>query len=162
MKTSTPDLVLLMRHVKSSWAEDGLADHDRPLNKRGLRDAPRMARLLRDENLIPRQIISSTAVRAIDTAKIVATELELEDPVTESRLYHADVATWHLVFSTLGGTGPILLVGHNPGLEELLLSLTGLTVRMPTAAIAVLQPPSTGLSAKEGWLLKAVWRPKEL
>ena len=64
--------LLLLRHAKSSWNEQDLPDHDRPLNKRSQKDAPRMGKLLKDEDLIPDLIISSTAVRAKKTAGLVA------------------------------------------------------------------------------------------
>ena len=64
--------LLILRHAKSDWETPDVADHDRPLNGRGKRDAPRMGRLLRDENLVPDLIISSTAKRARKTAKLVA------------------------------------------------------------------------------------------
>ena len=64
--------LLILRHAKSSWKEQDLPDHDRPLNKRGKNDAPRMGKLLKDEDLIPDLIMSSTAVRAKKTAELVA------------------------------------------------------------------------------------------
>jgi phosphohistidine phosphatase len=64
--------ILILRHAKSSRKDPDLTDHDRPLNKRGKRDAPRMGRLLRKENLVPDIIISSTAMRARATAQAVA------------------------------------------------------------------------------------------
>jgi phosphohistidine phosphatase len=64
--------VLLLRHAKSCWKHSELADHDRPLNKRGKRDAPLMGRLLKKEDLVPEIITNSTAIRAHATAKAVA------------------------------------------------------------------------------------------
>jgi phosphohistidine phosphatase len=64
--------VLILRHAKSSWKHPELADHDRPLNRRGKRDAPLMGRLLKKEDLVPEIIISSTATRARSTAEAVA------------------------------------------------------------------------------------------
>jgi phosphohistidine phosphatase len=64
--------ILTLRHAKSSWKHPELNDHDRPLNKRGKRDAPLMGELLKNELLIPEFIISSDAKRAHSTAKIVA------------------------------------------------------------------------------------------
>jgi phosphohistidine phosphatase len=55
--------LLIMRHAKSSWKDPDLSDHDRPLNKRGKHDAPRMGKLLKDEDLVPALIISSTAAK---------------------------------------------------------------------------------------------------
>ena len=59
--------LLILRHAKSSWKQPELTDHDRPLNKRGCRDAPRIGRLLREQQLVPDRIISSTAERARQT-----------------------------------------------------------------------------------------------
>lgn len=64
--------LLILRHGKSSWKLPELADHDRPLNKRGKRDAPKIGNLLKEKDLVPDLIISSNAVRAEKTAKIVA------------------------------------------------------------------------------------------
>jgi phosphohistidine phosphatase len=64
--------VLILRHAKSSWKHPELADHDRPLNRRGKRDTPLMGRLLKKEDLVPEIIISSTATRARSTAEAVA------------------------------------------------------------------------------------------
>ena len=64
--------LLILRHAKSSWKEARLTDHDRPLNKRGHRDAPKMGRLLRDKELVPQMIISSTAKRTRKTVKLVS------------------------------------------------------------------------------------------
>ena len=69
--------VLILRHAKSSWKDPDLTDHDRPLNKRGKGDAPRMGRLLKSEHLVPDTIISSTAIRAQATAEAVAKALWL-------------------------------------------------------------------------------------
>ncbi|MGB7955227.1 MAG: histidine phosphatase family protein [Candidatus Nitrosopolaris sp.] len=64
--------VLVLRHAKSSWKHPDLTDHERPLNKRGKRDAPSMGRLLKKAHLVPGIIISSTAIRARATAEAVA------------------------------------------------------------------------------------------
>ena len=64
--------LLILRHAKSSWKFPDLSDHDRPLNRRGKQDAPRMGRLLKEKGLVPDLVISSTATRAKDTATAVA------------------------------------------------------------------------------------------
>ncbi|MBK6712098.1 MAG: histidine phosphatase family protein [Chloroflexi bacterium] len=69
--------LLVLRHAKSSWSNDFLSDHQRPLNDRGKQDAPRMGRLLRDEELTPDLIITSSAERALSTAELVALKLRL-------------------------------------------------------------------------------------
>ena len=82
--------LLILRHAKSSWKDASLADHDRPLNKRGKRDAPRMGRLLQEQDLVPDRIISSTAKRARNTAKAVAKACNCKDKVElTSEFYHA-------------------------------------------------------------------------
>jgi len=81
--------LLILRHAKSSWKNPGLADHNRPLNKRGKRDAPRVGRLLRDKNLTPDLILSSTAKRALDTAEAAA-----ESSGYEGEINHGPSCTW--------------------------------------------------------------------
>src|SRR5688500_2653227 len=82
--------LLILRHAKSSWDDASLDDHERPLNARGRRDAPRMGDLLRDELLVPDLIITSDAVRAHTTALAVAEAAGYIGPiVVEPRLYHA-------------------------------------------------------------------------
>ena len=80
--------ILLLRHAKSSWKDAGLSDHARPLNKRGLRDAPRMGRLIAEQRLKPELILSSSAVRAMRTAQAVADAINDATPlVEEDELY---------------------------------------------------------------------------
>jgi phosphohistidine phosphatase len=74
--------LLILRHGKSSWKLPELADHDRPLNKRGKRDAPKIGNLLKEKDLVPELIISSNAVRADKTAKIVAKASKYKGKVT--------------------------------------------------------------------------------
>jgi phosphohistidine phosphatase len=160
--------LLLMRHAKSSWKEPELADHERPLNKRGKLNAPRMGRLLREQELTPDLIVSSTARRARQTADAVADlsgyqgELRLED-----ELYAAPAETCLEVLQALPDDAPdcVMLVGHNPGLEELLELLTGDMPALPTGAIAQVALPIErwrDLTADvEGRLLN-LWSPKEL
>jgi phosphohistidine phosphatase len=75
--------LLILRHAKSSWKFPDLADHDRPLNKRGKRDAPKIGNLLKEKDLVPDLIISSTAVRAKRTAKMVAKASKYKGNVTQ-------------------------------------------------------------------------------
>ena len=77
--------ILLLRHAKSSRKDPDLTDHDRPLNKRGKRDAPRMGRLLKKEHLVPDIIISSTAIRARSTAEAVAKASGYKGDITFNR-----------------------------------------------------------------------------
>ncbi|MBT8423266.1 MAG: histidine phosphatase family protein [Gammaproteobacteria bacterium] len=112
----------LLRHAKSSWDDAGLSDFDRPLNKRGLRDAPRMGALLRERDVAPQRIISSTAVRARCTAELAARELGIDesDIRLTDELYHAGAGTMLDVLTELGDDKDcVILVGHNPGITSL-------------------------------------------
>jgi phosphohistidine phosphatase len=159
--------LLILRHAKSSWKNAGLADHDRPLNKRGQRDAPRMGRLLRGEGLIPDLILSSTAKRALDTAEAAAETSGFEGEI-ESRpdFYMAGSEAYLRALRGLSDDyGCVLVIGHNPGLEELVETLTREAETMPSAALAQVELPigrwrDLG-NGTEGKLVN-VWRPKEL
>ena len=130
--------LLLLRHAKSSWGDPALADFDRPLNKRGLHAAPLVGRHMRHRKVRPDLILCSPAERARRTAALVAEAAGLEAPLRyDERIYEATAADLSSVISGAGeGTRELLLVGHNPGLEELLELLTGESRRMPTAALA--------------------------
>ncbi len=110
--------IILMRHAKSSWKETDLADHERPLNKRGEKDAPRMGKLLRDHNLVPQVILSSTAVRCSQTAEAVADKIDYKNEVIYSpTLYLAEPQTYLDALQGLSDdVDCVLVVGHNPGL----------------------------------------------
>lgn len=136
--------LLLMRHAKSSWDQPELPDHERPLNKRGLRDAPRMGKLLLKNKLTPELILSSSAKRARDTASHVAQacqydgEPELLDVLYETSAWNY-IKTLHVLPNAYER---VLIVGHNPVLEALLLTLASTYRQMPTAAIAHLELPT--------------------
>ncbi len=140
-----------------------MPDQERPLKKRGRRDAPRMAEFLQSQDLAPERIIASPAVRARQTAQAVAEALGLPEPELEPRLYEADLETWRQVLAELPRGPRILIVGHNPGLEEVLGAITDGRVKLPTAAIACLKlRPDALFVALDSLELQHVWRPKEL
>jgi phosphohistidine phosphatase len=132
MKTLT-----LFRHAKSSWAEPGLADHDRPLNDRGEHDAPLMAKRLVDAGIRPSLILSSTATRAWTTAKIVAREIgyPAEFLQRDPALYLASrKALLDVISRQENGFNNIVLIGHNPGLTDLAeLLVPCVTDNLPTS-----------------------------
>src|SRR5688572_5475639 len=112
--------LLVLRHAKSSWKETALDDHERPLNKRGRRDGPRMGKLIREHGLTPDVIISSDAVRARLTAEAVAAAAGYSREIRlEEALYAASPADILAVLRTATTTtaGTVMIVGHNPGLE---------------------------------------------
>jgi len=159
--------LLVLRHAKSSWGDPALADHDRPLNKRGKKDAPRIGALLRREDLTPELIISSTARRARTTAEIVVEHSGCEGQLRLERdLYAAGPEAYLQVLAELPDEYQrVMLVGHNPGLEELLEMLTGDYERLPTAALAQVRLPIKrwrDLAEEASGELVNLWRPKEL
>jgi phosphohistidine phosphatase len=160
-------LLSILRHAKSSWKDSSLEDHDRPLNKRGARDAPRIGELIREQDLVPDTILSSTARRARDTALAVATAAGFPDEVRFTRsLYEASPDTCLEVLRDLPDTtGHAMIVAHNPTLEELVALLVGETHLMPTAALAVVELPIErwrDLDPLPRGSLRALWRPREL
>ena len=114
--------LIIVRHAKSSWKDSGLDDRERPLNKRGERDAPEMgARLARRKDR-PDLIMSSPAVRALTTARIIAGRLgyPCNDIVVRDRLYGAGVVELlDVIRNADESVGTLMLFGHNPGLTEL-------------------------------------------
>jgi len=128
--------LLLARHAKSDWETAGLRDHDRPLNARGRRDAPVMARRLRDDGVGLQRIVSSSAIRARSTADEYAAAFELA-VVEETALYAASARTILAVASALPDAVEVaMLVGHNPGMADAVAELTGSFAEFPTCAIA--------------------------
>lgn len=129
----------LLRHAKSSWSDERLPDVERPLNARGNRDAPLMGARLKARGEFPSLILSSHAVRAKATARLVAEALgSLERIRLERTLYHADpAALLHIASGLDDGLEHVVLVAHNPGLTDFanrLLPDLGLA-NLPTAGI---------------------------
>ena len=163
--------LLVLRHAKSSWDDSALHDHERPLNGRGEKDAPRMGQLARDEGLTPDLILSSDAVRARLTAAAMA-EVIGGQILLDERLYLASAAeiiaalqsvVQRTVFQDSAAT--VMIVGHNPGLEELVAQLTGEWESLPTAALAQISLPIarwSDLDTDTRGTLVGLWRPKEL
>jgi phosphohistidine phosphatase len=139
---------MLLRHAKSDWPD--LPDRDRPLAKRGKRDAPVVGRWLHDQGYLPEIVICSAAVRTRETWDLVAPELGGSPSVTfEPRAYAASALTLlYLVRELPAGCHAALLIGHNPGVSELASTLIEANgddapgspgLRFPTAAVAVLE-----------------------
>ncbi|QAY72908.1 histidine phosphatase family protein [Agromyces protaetiae] len=132
--------LFLVRHAKSDWGDPALADHARPLNARGLRDAPAMGRRLVDRGVVPGLILSSTALRARTTAEAFAAAFELEpgaSVVLDPTLYAT--TTSHLLETVQGIDDAVetaMLVGHNPEFSGFVARLTGEHVELVTCAVA--------------------------
>ena len=133
--------LLLLRHAKSSWDDSSVPDFDRPLADRGKRDAPRIGKALGRRGLLPDLIISSPATRAKETIEAVIKAAKLNiDPRFDESIYGASSAELMKVITGLPGESSCaMLVGHNPGFEDLLARLTGSHERMPTAALACVE-----------------------
>ena len=144
--------LILLRHAKSDWPD--VPDRDRPLAKRGRRDAPRIGRWLHDHDYLPDVVICSTARRTEQTWELVAPELAGAPSVRfEPRAYAASALTLlHVIRELPGRYRAALLVAHNPGLSELACRLAAASgagapaeddeaapagIRFPTAAVAV-------------------------
>lgn len=143
MKTLT-----LLRHAKSAWDDTVERDFDRPLNSRGRRAAARIGQWLRDHDACFDAVIASPALRVRQTIEGIEDGLgRALAPIFDTRVYMASGATLLELVQAFGASENSLLVGHNPGLEDLLLLLTPpadplraeAEVKYPTAAIAVLE-----------------------
>lgn len=130
----------ICRHAKSSWADPGQDDFERPLNERGLRDAPLMAERFHARGEGADLIVTSPAVRALTTARAFARELGMEDGrfVLEPKLYLAPVDIIQAIVSALPGhVRRVMLFGHNPGSTEAIGHFTGEHAgNLPTCGMA--------------------------
>lgn len=153
----------LLRHAKSSWDDPALKDFDRPLNKRGLKAAPKLGAYMLKEKLRPDVVLSSPALRAKQTTTMVCEAAGLSGLINfDERIYEASVQRlFEIVAGFDKGISTAMMVGHNPGFEELLAALTGESQRMPTAAFACINlkiekwSDVTGGCGKLKWLVKA-------
>jgi phosphohistidine phosphatase len=136
----------LLRHAKSSWDDPALSDHERPLAPRGRRDAKRIAKHVGRIGLRPELVLCSTAVRTEQTLDLLRPKLGQVAVQVEEQLYGASSETLlERIRSVPDQVGSVLLIGHNPGLHDLALTLASsgadlgrLEAKFPTAALATL------------------------
>ncbi len=166
----------LLRHAKSSWDDPVERDFDRPLNGRGHRAARRMGEWLKDNALVFDHVIASPALRIRQTLEGVEAGLDARlKPVFDKRIYMASAASlFELVQETPDDVGHLLLIGHNPGLEDLLLLATEgdmstlrgeAETKYPTATFATIELPIAGWAGAEERIagrLTAFVRPRDL
>ena len=166
----------LLRHAKSSWDDPVERDFDRPLNGRGHRAARRMGEWLKDNALVFDHVIASPALRIKQTLEGVEAGLDARlKPVFDKRIYMASAASlFELVQETPDDVGHLLLIGHNPGLEDLLLLATEgdmstlrgeAETKYPTATFATIELPIVGWAGAEERIagrLTAFVRPRDL
>ena len=118
----------IIRHAKSSWENPDCEDHDRPLNKRGLRDAPEMGVRLAKRDWLPNLFLASKAKRARDTAALIAGKVGYAEEriVFDDRLYLAEPGEWRSVIGALPAEAAhVACIGHNPGITELANHFSG-------------------------------------
>jgi len=166
--------LILLRHAKSSWNDESLADHERPLAPRGRRAAPAVAAHLRGLGLLPDLVRSSTSVRTRQTLQLASDHLGSPHAEFDEALYLASPGRLlRIVQSTDDAVETLLLIGHNPGMHEVAVALTDryrgaaaarLEAKFPTAAAAVVEfdvDAWSDVAPGAGRLLHFV-RPKDL
>ena len=147
--------LIVMRHGKSSWSDASLEDHDRPLNKRGHRDAPRIAQELHDREWIPDRIRVSTSKRTLETLELMEAISDNSTIDVEPSLYHSNLSTLLQAVEEAEEGKTTMILSHNPGSEILVHQLSNRLEVMPTAAAALFE------KKQKGWTLVDVLRPKE-
>ena len=148
--------LIVMRHAKSSWSDASLEDHDRPLNKRGRRDAPRIAQELHDREWIPDRIRVSTSKRTMETLELMKA-ISINSTIdVEPSLYHSNISTLMQVVEQVEEGKTTMILSHNPGSEILVHQLSNRLEIMPTAAAVLFE------KQQEDWILVDILRPKEL
>lgn len=154
--------LILLRHAKSAWPQD-TADVDRPLAGRGRRDAPAAGHWLRENITKIDLVVCSPAVRAVQTWNLAAAQLDTTPRLRHDEslygAYAADLLSITHEFPSNAST--VVLVGHNPGLEEFLTLLTGVVEPLTTSTIAVMATSSTWKETCPGsWTLKMLATPR--
>jgi len=163
--------LILLRHAKSSWKSDAASDHERPLNGRGRHDAPRIGQELDNRGWWPEQIFSSDSVRTRQTVDRLFEHRSAtadETPIDFlPDLYHGSVADCTSAIAAADRlTQTLMLVGHNPGMEDLYHWLVGEGETITTCNAALLHVAAESwedAAAMPGeWLCEQILRPKEL
>lgn len=160
--------LLVTRHAKSSWKSGADSDHARPLNKRGRRDAPRVAAHLVGLGWVPERVLSSDSQRTRETLELMLEVLEPEPEVEFSRaLYLAGPPEVEEALNELPDeVETVMVLGHNFGWEEVVAWLSGEATTLTTANAALLSCEaaswSEAVEAAGEWTLHEVVRPKEL
>jgi phosphohistidine phosphatase len=145
-----------MRHADSGHDYLNMRDHDRPLNARGQSEAPRVADALSERDWLPQLILVSSATRTLETLEGMSPYMDGARLDLRPEIYHADVSTLLIQLEDILGEGTSMILGHNPGSENLINHLTGEWHEMPTAAAALL------VETPDGWIVEEVLRPREI
>jgi phosphohistidine phosphatase len=157
--------LLLLRHAKSNWNENSLIDHERSLNKRGRNQGSKMGKLLKELNLVPDYIISSTAKRAIDTSELIVEFSGFKGKInSDSSLYNQTSEQYIKVIADIPDIySRVLIVGHNPSIENLIEKLTNRIELMKTCYLARIDINIKRwkdiISERDKSVLINIWRP---
>ncbi|MEM8666883.1 MAG: histidine phosphatase family protein [Planctomycetota bacterium] len=139
--SSADRILIVMRHAKSDWGDSSLSDHDRPLNARGQRDAPRMADWLADSGWTPDVVLSSSSLRTRQTLQLMNDRWQTEPTAlySESLYLAAPDTILDCIHSDGIGAKHLMVLAHNPGIAYFASTLANESLDMPTAAVAVFQ-----------------------
>lgn len=152
--------LLILRHGKSSWDDPSLEDFDRPLNERGVNDSELIGKYARKKKVSPDLVLSSPATRAKHTTELFIASARLKNaPVYDERLYEASARRLLTIISALDdANNSVILVGHNPGFEDLCERLTGEARKVSTASLTCIGLRIDKWSAPKGGKGKLKWR----
>ena len=148
--------LIVMRHAKSSSEYRGLADHDRPLNAQGQRDACLVGDALAGRGWLPQLVLVSSSTRTLETLERMVQHMEGVRTEVRPEIYHAGISTLLTQLEGMLGEGTTMILGHNPGSEVLINHLTGEWHTMPPAAAALLS------ESGGNWLIEGIIRPREI
>lgn len=159
--------IFLIRHAKSDWNHKNISDYYRPLNSRGLRDAPKMGSKLFKHYGVPDLIISSGAKRAKQTAEFIAkkTNYPTEKINTSDLLYHASYSAFIDVIHNIDNhNNNVMIFSHNPGISHTVYELTKSYKELKTCCIAVIESESENWTdiSPESCHLSAHFSPKDI
>lgn len=164
--------LLLLRHARAQWAQPGTRDFDRPLDEGGLSDAEAMGATMRLSGYVPDKVICSSAQRARQTWEAAAPHLATGDVTFTDGLYSTDSAGYVDIIRSADGDGTLLVVGHNPMMEDLAFALArdgdgdamaSVASGFPTSGLAVLRftTPLSRIAPDDGYL-EAFLTPRDL
>ena len=159
--------LFLMRHAKSSWAEAGQDDFDRPLNNRGLNDAPRMGEWVASQGCLPDLILVSAAKRTLETAELFAQGANYAGEIQKKQgLYLCRIDTFIDEISSLNSNpDSLLVIAHNPGTAAFITHLTGQYLEVTTANVAWIElhiDRWADLNRTVRGELREFWQPKKI
>jgi phosphohistidine phosphatase len=162
-------VLLILRHAKSSWKDKKVDDHDRPLNNRGRREAIKMGEHLKKTNTFPDAIITSSALRAIETTKYLCRYLGYNNLVEVNfSLHRGGIDAYTKAISTVSNDKQkLMIIGHNPDLEDLAWGLINKKIRIPTCTLIQLKLSIENWKSIDSHYnfrseLVDIWRPKKI